>query len=134
MSVINQGALNPANIIAPGVYVQVLQPPAYIAGVPTNVFASVGSASWGPVNTPVLLGALPAGVATFGPIVGLVPASGQISAINNPYDLATELFAAFQQPTSAAGIQAWGVRAVDGNLYSQGGTPGAGGPDANTTA
>ncbi len=131
--VVNQGALNPSSVVAPGVYVQVLPPPTYIVGVPTNVYGCVGTASWGPVNTPVLIGNPSLGVTAFGPIVGPTPAAGQISAINNPYDLQTEIFAAFQQATSGAGLQAWAVRVLDGLNYTQGGTPGVGGPSANTT-
>jgi hypothetical protein len=130
--VINQGALNPSSLVAPGVYVQVLPPPTFIQGVPTNAFASVGSASWGPVNVPLLSGSPQQSASYWGSIVGTA-AAGQISASTNIYDLVTEHFCAFQQSSGAASLKAWGVRVVDGNNYSQGGTPGAGGASANTT-
>ena len=51
------GAVNLAALVVPDVYVQILPPQsATIAGVPTNVSGIVGAASWGPVNSPTVVG------------------------------------------------------------------------------
>ena len=51
------GSLNTAALAAPGEYVQIVPPTTrYINGVPTNILGYVGTASWGPVNAPVLIG------------------------------------------------------------------------------
>lgn len=51
------GSLNTAALTAPGEYLQIVAPTTrYINGVPTNILGLVGTASWGPVNSPVLIG------------------------------------------------------------------------------
>jgi hypothetical protein len=51
------GALNTAALTAPGVYISVVPPaPAFLNGVPTNGFGLVGTAQWGPVNSPTVVG------------------------------------------------------------------------------
>lgn len=51
-----QSQLNPASLSAPGVYTAIVAPPAVVAGAPTNGLGQVGVASWGPVNSPFLVG------------------------------------------------------------------------------
>jgi uncharacterized protein len=51
-----QSQLNPASLSAPGVYTEIVAPPAVVAGAPTNGLGVVGVASWGPVNSPFLVG------------------------------------------------------------------------------
>lgn len=69
MPISQAGSINPAGLTVPGVYVQI-QPPAVtvLNGVPSNVVGIVGSASWGPVNSPTTIGGLPSYTASFGSI------------------------------------------------------------------
>lgn len=53
MPVVQQGSINLAALQVPDVYVQIMQPPLVINGLPTNILGVVGTASWGPVNSPV---------------------------------------------------------------------------------
>lgn len=66
MPVVQQGSINTAALLVPDVYVQIMQPPIVINGLPTNVLGVVGSASWGPVNSPTILGDIRAAVLNFG--------------------------------------------------------------------
>ncbi|AJG19070.1 hypothetical protein [Cupriavidus basilensis] len=61
------GQLNTAGAMAPGAYVQIVQPPPVVAGVATNGYGLVGVASWGPVNSPMLTGSPQANQANWGP-------------------------------------------------------------------
>jgi hypothetical protein len=63
------GALNTAAQVVPDLSV-VVQPPDVhlINGQPTNIFGIVGSASWGPVNSPVVRGGYADAAALFGPV------------------------------------------------------------------
>jgi phage tail sheath protein FI len=56
MSVTPLGALNTNALIVPGLYVQVVPPQTIINGIPTDIVGVVGTASYGPVNTPVVVG------------------------------------------------------------------------------
>jgi hypothetical protein len=57
MPVYQLGTLNTAALQAPNVYVQIAPPKTrYINGVPTDIYGIVGIASWGPVNSPTLVG------------------------------------------------------------------------------
>jgi len=60
------GALNLAALTVPGVYVNIVPPtPTFINGVPTDIMGVVGTATWGPVDSPVVVGGVSA---IFGPI------------------------------------------------------------------
>ena len=83
---------------APGVYVDIVQAPPEINGVPTNLLGIVGAASWGPTNTPNLIGSNQELVDTFG------------SVINQSHDLATACVIAMAQGANAI----YGVRVTDG--------------------
>jgi hypothetical protein len=48
--------LNAASLTAPGVYTEIVAPPPVIQGAPTNGYGLVGVASWGPVNSPFVVG------------------------------------------------------------------------------
>lgn len=98
MPVVQQGSINTAALVIPDVYVQIMQPPIVINGLPTNVLGVVGTASWGPVNSPVILGDLRAAVLNFG------------SPNARKYDLATGIWAAALQ--GANNFRA--VRVTDG--------------------
>jgi phage tail sheath protein FI len=98
MPVVQQGSINTAALVIPDVYVQIMQPPLVINGLPTNILGIVGTASWGPTNSPVILGDLRAAVLNFG------------SPNNRKYDLVTGLWAAALQ--GANNFRA--VRVTDG--------------------
>lgn len=53
MPIVNAGQLNTTALIVPDLFVQI-QPPSTLAlnGVPSNMVALVGTAAWGPLNTP----------------------------------------------------------------------------------
>lgn len=74
-----QGQLNVAALSAPGVYTQIVAPPTVISGAATNGLGIVGVASWGPVNSPVLIGSPQAANAQIGPVT------------DREYDIATAL-------------------------------------------
>lgn len=57
MPVYQFGTINSAALTAPDLYVQVVPPSNLdIAGVPTNILGVIGVASWGPINSPMLIG------------------------------------------------------------------------------
>lgn len=98
MPVVQQGSINTAALTVPDVYVQVQAPPLVINGLPTNILGVVGTASWGPVNSPVTVGDLRAAVLNFG------------NPNNRKYDLVTGIWAAALQ--GANNFRA--VRVTDG--------------------
>lgn len=98
MPVVQQGSINTTALVIPDVYVQIMQPPIVINGLPTNVLGVVGTASWGPVNSPVIVGDLRAAVMNFG------------SPNARKYDLTTGIWAAALQ--GANNFRA--VRVTDG--------------------
>jgi phage tail sheath protein FI len=80
------GAINTTALIVPDLYVQVVPPQvALLNGVPTNVLGLVGTASWGPLDSPVVCGSMADYAAQFGPVVA------------RGYDLGTALAAAVLQ-------------------------------------
>lgn len=56
MPIYQVGQLNLTALAAPGVYLQIQPPPLIINGVPSNLLGLVGVGSWGPVNSPTLVG------------------------------------------------------------------------------
>ncbi|MFM0630771.1 phage tail protein [Paraburkholderia xenovorans] len=66
--IFQQGQLNVAAQSAPGVLTQIVAPPSVIAGATTNGYGLVGVASWGPVNSPVLIGSPQAASLQIGPV------------------------------------------------------------------
>lgn len=86
MSITQQGAINTTALIVPDLYVQVVPPQvATLNGVPTNVLGLVGTASWGPVNSPVVIGSMADFARQFGAIMARL------------YDLGTAVAAAVLQ-------------------------------------
>lgn len=72
------GQINTTAQIVPGLYVQIAQPAnVLINGVPTNVLGIVGTASDGPVNSPVIIGDMRTQINVFG------------APVNRKYDLGT---------------------------------------------
>lgn len=99
MPVYQQGSLNTAGLTTDDIYVVIVPPQtSAVQGIATNVGGFVGAATWGPVNTPVVIGTPSDAKNAFGPI-GL----GQ-------YDLVTDLILAMRQ--GAANNR--GVRVTDG--------------------
>jgi uncharacterized protein len=69
MPVSQAGAINTTALYVPDVYVQIVPPSEnFLNGVPTNVLGVVGTAQWGPVNAPTLVGGLSDYVQKFGNI------------------------------------------------------------------
>lgn len=86
MPIVQQGSINTTALVVPDLYVQIVPPQNLVLnGVPTDVVGVVGSASWGPVNQPVVVGSMAEYVANFGPIVA------------RKYDMGTQVATAVQQ-------------------------------------
>jgi hypothetical protein len=99
MPIFSQGAINTTALIVPDLYVQIVPPQSLLLnGVPTDTLGVVGSASWGPVGEPVILGNMSDYAVAFGPVIA------------RKYDMGTAVAAAVQQ--GAANFR--GVRATDG--------------------
>lgn len=68
MPIFSAGSINLDALLVPGVYILIAPPIAgAINGVPSNLLAIVGSATWGPVNSPTVFGNAQQGQAIFGP-------------------------------------------------------------------
>lgn len=106
VQIITSGSTNIAALQADDAYIQVVAPPNFITGVPTDVVGMVGTASWGPVNIPVHLGSGNDAVQNFGPM--------SAASITDVHDLATDLFVCFAQSSSQATLEAWATRVTDG--------------------
>lgn len=99
MPVFQQGALNTTALIVPDLYVQIVPPQSLLLnGVPTDVLGVVGTASWGPVGEPVIIGSMGDYAASFGAVMP------------RKYDMGTQVAAAVQQ--GAANFRC--VRVTDG--------------------
>lgn len=99
MPIVQQGSINTAGLIVPDLYVDIVPPQNLLVnGVPTDIIGLVGSASWGPVGQPVVVGSLAEYVTGFGPIVA------------RKYDMGTIFATASQQ--GAANFRC--VRVTDG--------------------
>lgn len=86
MPVFQQGSVNTTALIVPDLYVQIVPPQiTLLNGVPTNVVGVVGTASWGPVNSPTTVSDMGSYSKAFGPIKA------------RKYDLGTAVAAAVQQ-------------------------------------
>jgi hypothetical protein len=69
MPVSQQGAINTTALYVPDVYVQIVPPSEnFLNGLPTNILGVVGTAQWGPVNAPTIVGNLSDYVQKFGNI------------------------------------------------------------------
>jgi hypothetical protein len=99
MPIIQAGAINNTALIVPDLYVEIVPPQNLILnGVPTNILGVIGTSTWGPVDTPVIMGSMLDYYVNFGPIMP------------RKYDMGTQVATAIQQ-----GAQDFrGVRASDG--------------------
>lgn len=68
MSISLYGQLNVTALSRPDIYVQIVPPNPIINGVPTNLVGLVGTASWGPVDSPVTFTGVSDGTQAFGPL------------------------------------------------------------------
>jgi uncharacterized protein len=110
------GLTNTAALVVPDLYVQIAAPQTLsLNGIATDRVGVVGTASWGPVNQPVVIGSMADYSSAFGPIN------------TRKYDLGTPINCAVQQ-----GAQSFtAVRVADGTqtassyalLYSAGSYP-----------
>jgi uncharacterized protein len=99
MPIVQQGSINTTALIVPDLYVQIVPPQnLVINGVPTNVVGVVGTASWGPVGEPVIVGGMSDYASVFGPVLA------------RKHDMGTQVATAVQQ--GAADFRC--VRATDG--------------------
>src|SRR4051812_24795589 len=99
MSIVQQGQINPTALLVPDLIVQIV-PPSWtlLNGVPTNILGIVGTANWGPVNSPTIAS-------------GVADATTQFGAMQpRKYDLVTAVAAATLQ--GAANFRL--VRVTDG--------------------
>ncbi len=86
MPIVQQGAINTTALIVPDLYVQIVPPQSLLLnGVPTDVLGVVGTASWGPVGEPTIIGSMSDYAASFGPVMA------------RKYDLGTQVATAVQQ-------------------------------------
>ena len=99
MPIIQAGSINNTALIVPDLYVEIVPPQNLVLnGVPTNILGVVGTATWGPVGRPVIVGSMSAYSLNFGPIVA------------RRHDMGTQVATAVQQ-----GAQDFRcVRATDG--------------------
>lgn len=99
MPIVQQGSINTTALIVPDLYVQIVPPQNLVLnGVPTNVLGVVGTAQWGPVGTPMIIGSMADYARNFGAVQ------------NRKYDMGTAIAAAVQQ--GASNFRA--VRVTDG--------------------
>jgi hypothetical protein len=98
--VVQLGAINTAALQVADVYVQIVPPQLLINGIPTNVVGTVGSSSWGPVGSPVIVGPYQDYVSQFGQMVP------------RQYDMGTQVYTASLQGGNAVFRC---VRVTDGN-------------------
>ena len=66
MAIFQQGALNTTALTNPDIYIVIVPPQLLLNGVPTNILGIVGTASWGPVNSPAIGSGAPDASAQFG--------------------------------------------------------------------
>ena len=86
MAIAQQGSVNTTSLIVPDLYVQIVPPQNLVLnGVPTNIVGIVGTASWGPVDQPTIIGTMADYAQQFGSIVP------------RKYDMGTQVATAVQQ-------------------------------------
>src|SRR5271154_934700 len=100
MPIIQAGAVNNTALIVPDLYVEIVPPQNLVLnGVPTDILGVVGTSTWGPVGTPVIMGSMSDYYTNFGPVMP------------RKYDMGTQVATAVQQ-----GAQNFrGVRVSDGS-------------------
>jgi hypothetical protein len=98
-------------LVVPDLYVQLVPPASTLLnGVPSNVIGVVGSANWGPVGVPVVIGTMADYASAFGPVM------------NRSFDMGTHVAIAIQQGAAAFRC----VRVTDGTETAAAGSGPAG--------
>jgi uncharacterized protein len=86
MPIVQQGSINTTALVVPDLYVQIVPPQNLVLnGVPTDIVGVVGTASWGPVGQPVVVGTMADYAASFGPLMA------------QKFDMGTQVATAVQQ-------------------------------------
>ncbi len=112
MPISQLGQLNTTALIVPDLYVQIVPPTvSLLNGVPTNIVGVVGTATWGPVNAPTIVGSMADYARQFGAIQP------------RKYDAGTAVAAAVLQGAANFRI----VRVSDGTDLAASGTLGTNG-------
>jgi len=89
MPIVQQGSINTTALIVPDLYVQIVPPQnLVINGVPTNVVGVAGTAHWGPVGEPVIVGSMSDYARSFGAVLA------------RKHDMGTQVATAVQQGAS----------------------------------
>ena len=90
MAVTQLGQINTTALIVPDLYVQIVPPSVTLLnGLPTNILGIVGTATWGPVNAPTIIGSMSAYASQFGAIqarkydMGTAVAAAVLQGANN---------------------------------------------------
>lgn len=90
MPVVQQGSINTTALIVPDLYVQIVPPQVTLLnGVPSNILGVVGTAIWGPTNSPVVMGSMADYAFNFGAIqnrkydMGTIVATAVLQGANN---------------------------------------------------
>lgn len=99
MPIVQQGQINTTALIVPDLYVQIVPPQVTLLnGVPTNILGVVGTATWGPTNSPTICSNMAGYARQFGAIQ------------NRKYDAGTAVAVAVQQGANNFRV----VRVTDG--------------------
>src|ERR1700739_2796837 len=70
MPIVQQGSINTTALVVPDLYVEIVPPQNLILnGVPTNTLGIVGTSTWGPVNTPVIIASMSDSYVNFVPVM-----------------------------------------------------------------
>lgn len=90
MSVVQAGSINTTALVVPGLFVQIVPPSVTLLnGLPTNILGVVGTATWGPVNAPTIIGSMAMYAQQFGAIqarkydLGTAVAAAVLQGANN---------------------------------------------------
>ncbi|HEY9678676.1 MAG TPA: hypothetical protein V6C76_11745 [Drouetiella sp.] len=102
----NDQNFNPNSLNVPDLYVVIKKPPGFIKGIPTSSAWVEGTASWGAMNVPTLMGGIDDLASTFGGVTA--------DSFNDPYDLPTAAQVAFAQADQQNGLTVYGNRIGDG--------------------
>ena len=100
--ILTSSQFSPNNLSAPGLYINNQPPPSFIPGAATNVAGIVGTASWGPLNSPILVGSPQESTTLLGGI--------GVAALTDVHDLCTDIAIAMIQGP----ITVWALRVSNG--------------------
>lgn len=83
-TIFQAGQINTTGLVVPGVYPQIVPPQNQVVnGVPSNNLGVVGTASWGPVNSPQTVGSLQQYASLFGPMINRKYDAGTVVNVAN---------------------------------------------------